>query len=460
MIKSILSCIIAVILGCVSVSAQNFKQEISLTGLGDPNTTAKPFGISYNPVNQLVYVAIAGSFGASNNVLAVIDPTTDTLLSTIDVGLFPEDIAFDPITGVGAVTNSTSGSVSFFDINNVVIASLQLPDPFGIGSCYPFGIVYKNGMFYVGTVDGSGEVYAINSTTFTLESTRGFSASYQSIGRMFASTSNSSILLSTTSYNAAWSGSTGGVFAHDLADSNSGRQINYASADNLGLYPSASAFANANGKTFMTGLDFEGLLYRIKDDGTPERAIPVNGHNGYGLATSADESLIVMCDLVGGAVVFIDAVNEEYFAELGISGMPNDAAFANGKLYVSDQANERVLVYDQIPSFTDRLEHDGSLAISNSAPALGDSIDVVLNGNSGQQVWLVGAAEAMTHTYNGVDFLIGPSLSLYGTAHSVLTIARTIPNNPNLSGRHFYMQGAVSDGSVIRTTKPAVLIIQ
>ena len=140
--------------------------------------------------------------------------------------------------------------------------------------------------------------------------------------------------------------------------------------------------------------------------------------------------------------------------------MPNDAVFASDKLYVTDQANERVMVFDQLPSFVDRFDHDGSLSISNSAPSLGDTVTINLTGNPQETVWIVGAASGTATTFNGVDFLIGPDLINYGSSETNHTITRTIPNNPALSGRHFFLQGAIRDNTAIRTTKPFVLIIQ
>jgi DNA-binding beta-propeller fold protein YncE len=457
--KLLLGCLSAVIFICASASAQNFKQEISLSGFGDPNATAKPFGIAFNPSNNLLYVSIAGSFGANNNVVAVINPTNDAVVSTIFVGLFPEDIAFNPMTGGGAVTNSTSGTVTFFNIYNTVSSTLQLPDPFGIGSCYPFSITYANGYYFVGTVDGSGEVYAIDATTNLLTPSMGFSTNYKSIGRM-ASMNPADLLVTTTEYNFSWSGSTGGLLSHSINGNNADRQVNYFSQDNVGVFPSASDLSLANGKIFMTGIDFDGKLYIVNQDGTPARAIDAHGHNGYGLATSFDNSLVVMCELATGTVVFFDAENEEYFSEVSFAGMANDAAFALNKLYVTDQANERVMVYDQLPSFVNRNEHDGTLVINNSAPSLGDQIGITLSGNVGKPVWLVGGSTSTATFHNGIEFAIGPTLSLYGSGNTTYFMGRTVPTNSALSGRHFYVQGAVSDGSVIRTTLPAVLIIQ
>ncbi|MGY8758270.1 MAG: YncE family protein [Planctomycetota bacterium] len=456
--KRLLSCLSAVIITCVSASAQTFKHEIDLSGLGDPSTTSKPFGASYNEANGLLYVAIAGSFAANNNVVAVIDPATDLVVATIPVGLFPEDIAFDSTTGDGAVTNSTSGSVTFFDSANSVLSTLQLPDPFGIGSCYPFGITYHDGHYFVGTVDGSGEVYAIDATTRTLAPSYGFATNYKSIGRM--ATKSSKLLVTTTEYNSTWSGATGGVYAHEMFGASTGRQINYVTQENLGTYPSASDMTPAIDGVFMTGLDFDGMLYITDDNGAPIRAIDAHGHNGYSLATSADATLLAMCELTTGTVVFFDAVNEEYVGAFTFSGMPNAAAFTPDKLYVTDQANERVMVFDQLPSFTDRFDHDGSLSISDSAPSLGDTVTVNLNGNPQETVWIVGASSATATTFNGVDFLIGPNLINYGSNETTHSITRTIPNNPTLSGRHFFLQGAIRDNNVIRTTKPLVLIIQ
>ncbi|MBC8371838.1 MAG: hypothetical protein H8E25_17685 [Planctomycetes bacterium] len=458
MAKFMLSCFAAAIFSCVSASAQNFKQEINLSGLGIAGADCKPFGIAFNPTNNLLYVAVSGSFGSNNNVVAVIDPVTDSVMTSIPVGLYPEDIAFSAISGNGAVTNSTSGSVTFFDNSNNVTSTLQLPDPFGIGSCYPFGITYSAGYYYVGTVDGSGEVYVIDAVTEQLMPGKTISTGYKSIGRMVES--QTGLLISTTAYNATWSGSTAGVYGYQ-SNASSSRHTNYFSADNIGSFPSASDITiGSTGKIFMTGIDFDGKLYVINNDGTPARVIDAHGHNGYGLATSQDQSVVALCELATGSIVLFDAHNEEYYSQISFIGMANDAVFAAGKLYVTDQSNERVMVYDQIPTFVDRGEHSGDLDISNSAPTAGDTVSVSLHGINGNAVWLVGATSYGVTTHNGVSFDIGPSVFLYGTGASSYQMTRTVPNNPVLVGRHFYFQGAFSDGFALNTTEPAVLIIQ
>ena len=95
---------------CASLlSAQSFSHDISLSGMCNGNPS-KTFGLTTDPSFNRLYVAVSGDFMGNNNIVAEIDTTTDTVVRTIQVGNYPEDIAliFDPVTGT-----ATSGAVTF-----------------------------------------------------------------------------------------------------------------------------------------------------------------------------------------------------------------------------------------------------------------------------------------------------------------------------------------------------------
>ena len=451
--------------GVTSINGQSFKQAISLNGLGDPTADAKGFGIAYNPNNQLVYASITGSFSSPNNAVAVINPATDSIIATFDVGLFPEDIAFIPGTNIGAITNSTSGTVSIFEGTNTshqVIQTVQLPDSFGFGTCYPFGITFHEGYWYVSTVDGSGEVYAIDTNTYQVDLNAGFSTEFRLNGRMVSTSipgrpPQNQLLVGTTIYNSTFTGATAGIYnSNDV-------QINYLINDNFA--PSTSDFAqHSDGRIFVGGL-FEGNLFVCDAEGNPLRTIDCNGFNAYGLGLSEDESLLVMCDLYDTSLAFVDVANETFISDISISalgyGVPNDAVFALGKLYVSDQGSENVLVFDQIPSFTPNNNYAGDVLISNPTPKGGELVTVTMQAARNQMGWLIGSNDDIATNSNGISFLIGPNLNLYASGLNMCRASKTVPNNPAVIGRQFHFQGVTYDANgSLTTTAPRMIIIQ
>ena len=173
----------ALFLLCPLAASQQFSHDIPLAGLGNGNP-AKPFGIAYEPANDRIYVAIAGSFGSENNLVAVIDPSSDAIVATITTGLYPEEIAFaydaNGDLAYGAVSNSSSGSLTIFDGANSVLGEVALPDPFGLGTCYPYGLAWDaaSARFFVTTVDGTGDVHAVDPATLSVDAGASLSAAF------------------------------------------------------------------------------------------------------------------------------------------------------------------------------------------------------------------------------------------------------------------------------------------
>jgi YVTN family beta-propeller protein len=88
-----------------------------------------PIGVAFNPAGSRAYV----SNNASNNV-SVIDTATNTVTATIPVGLTPRGVAVNPAGTRVYVSNTGSNSVSVIDTaTNTVIASIPVGNsPFGL----------------------------------------------------------------------------------------------------------------------------------------------------------------------------------------------------------------------------------------------------------------------------------------------------------------------------------------
>ena len=63
--------------------------------------------LDINPTNGLVYVT-----NANSNTVSVIDPKTNTVVTTIPVGSNPIKVDVNPANGLVYVTNANSNTVS------------------------------------------------------------------------------------------------------------------------------------------------------------------------------------------------------------------------------------------------------------------------------------------------------------------------------------------------------------
>lgn len=452
------------------VAAQSLSTEIDLFGLGDPLTPAKPFGIAYEPVTDRLFVALSGDFAGNNQAVVIIDPGTDTVLGTIDVGLFPEDIAFAYDTGgnllYGAVTNSTDGSITIWDASDQVVATVSLPDPFALGTCYPFGIVEKDGHFYVSTQDGSGDVHAVDWNTLSYDASASFQTGFKSGSRL--AVMGDDLWIPTTEFLPAFDGAKGGLQVHDLSGTTADHGWFAAHADQFLGYPSGQDLAVlSDGSAILCGLDFGGRLFRVDANGQLDRAIDCEGIDGYGLALSADQSLLAVAGLVANEVLLVDLLSETLLSRIDVVGLgsgsmqPNDAVFANGKLYVTVQSSERVLVFDNLPTAGGSLDFHGSLSISDTTPARGDTIEIDLVGEAGFPVALMTSSGTTPTVFQGLDFRIGATLVRRASDQDGdVQLQLQIPTNPALEGKQFFLQGYVPDAVGGRVTAPKVLVIQ
>lgn len=452
------------------IAAQDLHTEIDLFGLGDPLAPAKPFGISYEPVTDRLFVALSGDFAGANRAVVILDPVTDTVIGSIDVGLFPEDIAFayDALGNLlyGAVTNSTDGSITIWDALDQVVATVVLPDAFGFGTSYPFGIVEKDGYFYISTQDGSGDVHAVDWNTLSYDAAASFNINFKSGSRL--AVHGDALWIPSTEFLPAFDGGMGGLSTHDLSGLNADDAWFAAYADQFLGFPSGQDIAvMSDGSAYLTGLDFGGRLFKVDAQGQLDRAIDCEGVDGYGLAVSADESLLAVTGLVANEVLLVDLHNQELLSRTDVVGLgsgsmqPNDAVFAHGKLYVTVQSNERVLVFDNLPSVSGTTDFHGSLQISDSTPARGDQITLDLSGTAGFPVALMSATGTQATNHLGLVFQIGPNLMRRASdGDGSLQVQLDIPINPALQGKQFYLQGYVPDSLGDHLTAPKMLVIQ
>jgi len=448
-----------------ATSAQQFSHDISLSGLGN-GAPAKPFGITYEPSANLVFVAVSGSFTSPNNVVAVIDPTIDQVVATIPVGLYPEEIAF-AYNGAGqvrygAVTNSTSGSLTLWDSNLNVVTTIALPDPWGMGTCYPFGIVTSEDQnrFYVTTMDGTGEIYAIDLNTLSLDAAAGFTQFGQSGGR--PSISNGNLMVPTTTYTAAWTGSEAGVSVLGFDGGQDYTMITIE--DGNWTYPSGQEIVRLkDGRLVWGGLFAGERLYTFNADGSLDGSIQCSiGAHGIGKNETGD--LLAICDLYGDNLAIIDVNQQKEISMLSMLtvglgySQPNDAQFLGSKLYVTAQGGEEVVVFTDLPTPSNNPFH-GDLRISNPIPSAGESLTIAVEGQ-GLVALVSSTNNQTTATGYSFDMNIGPNLRIHGHSQSAFSKDFQVPAVSGLAGTHYWVQGAIYSGNSWQVTSPKVVILQ
>jgi len=136
-----------------------FFEAVQAHNFTIPVRGTSPYGITYNPVNNNMYVANQGS-----STVSVISGSNDSvILSGILVGKEPSWVVHTPLGNKLYVTNQGSSDVYVIDgATNKVIKNIPVGNE-------PLGIVYNpfNNNVYVANNDG-GTVSVINTSTDTV----------------------------------------------------------------------------------------------------------------------------------------------------------------------------------------------------------------------------------------------------------------------------------------------------
>jgi YVTN family beta-propeller protein len=129
--------------------AHNVLNEISVG--------VRPVDITFNPVNENLYVA-----NLVSDDITVIDTTTETVSTTLPVGQDPIGLGVNLANGDVFVANSTDNNLTVFDSSNAVITTIA-----GIGD-KPVSITYhpiNDEMYVVAT--NSNVIIPIDANTYT-----------------------------------------------------------------------------------------------------------------------------------------------------------------------------------------------------------------------------------------------------------------------------------------------------
>lgn len=462
----------SILLLAAALAPQQLRAEIPLSGLGDPLSTGKSFGLAHEPTQDLLYVAVCGDLpfvGTPNRAIAVVDPHAEAVIGEIPVGAFPEEIAFayDPLTAAlryGACTNNEEGSVTIWNAARQVVATVLLPDPLLFGSCFPSGIAATDDHFFVTTLDGSGALHAIALATLALDPAASRNLGAGVLGGRLRIENGVAWIPHARSLSG-FAGSEGGLTRFDLASSAATSWF-VARDDSFTRYPTGQDLAwIPGGGAWLGGLDLDGRLWRADATTRLERSLALGDRASYGLAGDAAGELAAACTLWGDELLLLDLVAEELISVTSTAAVgaghhqPNDALFAHGKLFVTCQGSESLLVFDQLPVPGSPPDWQPGLSVSDSTPARGSVVSATVLAFPGELCWLLGSGRCDAAVVHGVGLRLGPAPRLHAAGLGACSRSLRVPNAAT-AGRAWYLQGTILRAGVICATAPAVVVIQ
>jgi DNA-binding beta-propeller fold protein YncE len=249
-----------------------FQQVVPVASSVSCGAQAWPYGAKYSPNGDRLYVALFGGLvGNGGCRVQRLDPQSFAVLAEIPTGESPQDIALTSFPSgavrLGFVTNSSASSVTVFNAQDVVVATLPisvLPGAF-YPTAFPTSLAVSPNQrhVYVSTSDGSGRVLAIDTVTLTFDPTRAIQlgANHTATRMVFA---RETLIICGAQGTPTFTGSTAKVFAVDpLAPANV-RELVLGSANNGFQFPSVQDCAVAcDGTLWVAGFDLGPNVFAI-----------------------------------------------------------------------------------------------------------------------------------------------------------------------------------------------------
>lgn len=313
-----------------NLTAPAYQGAIDLGTIVDCNATssAGPWSGKLSPDGQQLFVTLTGlvgTFGQENCRVARVNASTDVVSGSFSVGLFPEEIAWTTAGQqilAGFVSDSTSGTVTVFDAAGQVLDTIFLPDPFEFGSCFPFGLATAPDQqrVYVGTVDGSGNIYALDTATLEVQESEtlnvpGTHGRLAFFGRR--------LVVPVTEYDPFFTSSEAKVVFVDPADPFSAVTVPIPSG---ATFPSAQDVAiRCDGRVFLAGISLGARIHVL--DARSQSYVgwfpsTTSGGLQQGLALSA-RGLLAVADYATEEIAFVDSWTEQGLDLVDLTALPD-----------------------------------------------------------------------------------------------------------------------------------------
>lgn len=343
-----------------------YDRSVDLSSLASCAAThARPWSAAYTPDGSALYVTALGGFvGGGGCLVAHLDPDTFAVVDTVEVGESPEEIAFTVRPNgrmrYGFATANSSSEVTVFDASDHELGRVALPfDPEAFfPTAFPFGLAVSpdQSRVYVGTLDGSGNVFVIDAEAHVLlpAETLNFGVG-TGFGRMLFA--GSTLVLTATEFDPNFMGSTAKVIFVDPADPLGARvrtlatsSTNFPSPQDVALY--------CQSRVWVAGFDMGARVFELDVvTGTLVRSVPTMTSQPLGkfqgLGLGAD-GLLAVGDFVSHQIALIDAARGEWLETIDASALPdahsqlNEFAFtpAGDRLVAPGHTSDTLAVFE------------------------------------------------------------------------------------------------------------------
>lgn len=294
-----------------------------------------PFSARHSPRGDRLYVPLFGGyFGSGGCRVLRLDPATLNVVGQIPTDEGPQEVAFvthpDGSLKLGFVSNSAASTVTVFDASDAVVATV--PIPFAAGgffpTAFPFGLAVSpdQSTLYVGTQDGSGSVFALDTTTLALDPARSISLGVDHAPARLAF-AGSRLVLPTTYYHPGYTGATAKLVVVDPAQPQVLNELVLASSSSGVLFPSAQDCAvDCDGTVWVAGFDLGPWVFGVDPVAlTLEHVLPTHTAQPEGkfqaLGLSRD-GLLVVGDFATHELAVLDARRRVWLATLDTLSLP------------------------------------------------------------------------------------------------------------------------------------------
>jgi len=325
-------------------------------GSGRPEVIAtvdvkvEPFGATTSPDGRTVWVANSGPLdghtGNRGRTVTVLDAKTHRVQSVIEVGVFPEDIAFARGGRQAFVTNSTSATVSVIDTRTRRVT--QTIDLAPVPMTYPFGIIASRDgkKVYVTTFGGASDAgIAVLDNRDPHDVKLGGTISLPGFTGRPALTPDGSLLVVPRGQIRG-----GAAPEAALVDTATDRVVATVPLSDAGAPQAASV--TPDGKYAYVGI-FGGVLggrggVAVVDLArrTTVKLIATPAPEVHGVRVSPDGRLVIATLFRSASISIIDTRTREITDTIGVGAKPNDIAFTgNGRrALVTNQGETTVSV--------------------------------------------------------------------------------------------------------------------
>ena len=345
---------------------ETYVQDVDLEPfIGCDADFSGPWTAAFEPSGAFLYATLFGGLiGSSNCLIARFDASTKQFVSSFSVGRGPQEMTFTTTPSGrmrhGYVACSSDSTVVVFDPDDNVLATIPIPfDPtYPFQTAFPSGIVTSpdESRVFVGTLDGSGNIYSIDTATWAIVPSETLSWGLDhGVGRLVFS--GATLVAPLTEFDPNFTGSTAKVGFVDPSDAANASTLTLLSASDGTLFPSPQDVAlGCGGKAYVAGFDMGPRVFVLD---VRSRSLlrtvptmtsqPLGKFQGLG---STDEGTLFVADFITNEVALIDTWSDAWVRttdvnQLGPHRQPMEAAFdARGRqLILPCQTGESLAVF-------------------------------------------------------------------------------------------------------------------